>query len=145
MLGSRHQKRRTLLSWLQLWKDWQTSKEESINTWWCLVCNQEGKKKLKKVKCLRKTVKTSLREIKIGTTKPCYLGVFHKPPRKKNYQIPFEDISLIIEFLKTKRLGKLILTGDFNIPQTSWEMYQSGNDCKETTINFANENHWSSM
>ena len=55
--------------------------------------------------------------------KTMLLGGFHNP--------------LLLEFLKTQCPRNLILTGDFNRPETSWETHQSAYDYGKTVINFA--------
>ena len=106
-----------------------------------IAITNEIKDKEVLITCLPKTVQTSLRVIKIETTKPCHLAVFDNPLKRSTYQIPLEEISLMFDFLKTQCPGNLILTGDFNMPETSWETYQSSNDYEETRINFAIDNN----
>ena len=100
----------------------------------------ERKQEEVSITCLPKTVQTSFRVIKIDTTNTCYLAGFYNPPKRSTYRIPLEDISLIIDFLKTQRPANLTPTGGFNMPETSWETYQLSSDYDETNINLAIDN-----
>ena len=69
--------------------------------------------------------------------KTVLLGGFFNPAKRSTYPIPLEDISLMFDFLITRCPGNSILTWDCNMPETSWETYQSSNDYEETIMNFA--------
>ena len=91
--------------------------------------------------CLRKTFQFPLPVIRTETIEPGYLAVFSQPVKRITYQIPLEDFSFLFDFLETQLFENFILTGDFNVPETSWETYQSSNDYDKTIIIFAFHNN----
>ena len=74
------------------------------------------------------SVQSSLRVTKLIGLEPLYIAVLYNPPAGSKYRISIEDLQKLFRFLEETCPKRLLFTGDFNMPHTSWSTYDSVNE-----------------
>ena len=82
------------------------------------------------------SVHSSHRVTKLIGLESLYIAFLYNPLAGSNYRISIEDLKKLFRFLEEACPKRPLLTGDFNMPHTSWSTYDSVNEYENQIASF---------